>query len=208
MARKTPNPGISGAFILREPFTLSADTTYTVIALRSFEELIARGQNPLTLVYSPVDLTQSAYNADKVEGALVVCLRDKSGNLIYVPDTYIESYPNMGSVAYSRLVVGVSMGMWPDDRDMTDVLQAIRESVAAKIGVNPVVSLTRAVATDYVSETRHAQLISTRQNSQTENETDTAKIIRLSDQILKLQATIAEQDTIIAALVAEAQATP
>lgn len=208
MARKTPPIGISGAFILRDPFELDVNSSHTVIALRTFAEMIARGQNPLSLVYATVGLTQTAYDQDKAAGALVVCLRDKNGNLVYVPDTYIESYPNMGSVPYSRLVVGVSMGMWPDSADLSHVLQAIGESVRAKTGVTPELHVTRAVATDTVSESRHAQLVSVRQNAITDTETDTAKIIRLSDQVLALQATIAEQDALIEALVANQQVDP
>lgn len=200
MARKTPPLWISGAFILRDPFEVDVNTAYTVIALRSFDELIARGQDPLKLIYEPVGLTQSAYVADKAEGASVVCMRDKSGKLMYVPDTYIEAFPSMGSVPYSRLVVGVSMGMWPDDRDMTDIEQAIKESVKAKTGVDPVIFLTRASTSDYVSESQHAQLVATRQNGVTDTETDTAKIIRLSDEIAQLKATIEEQDLVIQAL--------
>lgn len=200
MARKTPPMAVSGAFILREPFSVDTNSTHTVIALRTFAELVARNQDPLRLVYQPVGLGQTAYNEDKVEGALVVCLRDKTGNLVYVPDTYIDSFPNMGSVPYSRLIIGVSMGMWPDYRDLDDVLQAIRESVASKIGVTPELSVSRGIATDSVSEAQHAQLTAARQNSVEENETDTAKIIRLSDEIIRLNAVIAEQDILIQGL--------
>ena len=200
MARKTPPMAVSGAFILREPFSVDTNSTHTVIALRTFAELVARNQDPLRLVYQPVGLGQTAYNEDKAEGALVVCLRDKTGNLVYVPDTYIDSFPNMGSVPYSRLIIGVSMGMWPDYRDLDDVLQAIRESVASKIGVTPELSVTRGIATDSVSEEQHAQLTAARQNSVEENETDTAKIIRLSDEIIRLNGVIAEQDLIIQGL--------
>ncbi|MCY1279646.1 hypothetical protein D9M68_18030 [compost metagenome] len=200
MARKTPPMAISGAFILRDPFSVSSDSTYTVVALRTFDELIARGQDPLRLIYTPVELTQTTYNADKAEGALVVCLRDKTGNLTYVPDTYIDSYPNMGSVPYSRLIIGVSLGMWPDYRNIDDVTESIRESVKAKIGVDPELSVTRGLVSDYVSETRHAQLTAARENSVEDNETDTATIIRLSDEIARLNGVVAEQEILIQAL--------
>lgn len=204
MARKTPSMGVSGTFILRDPFVANPAKSYTVVALRTFQELVARGQDPLALIYTPVTLTQSAYNSDKAEGALVVCLKDNTGNLIYVPDTWIDSYPNMGSVTYSRLVLGVSMGMWPEYRDLTDVIQAIKEAVRSKIGVDAEVVITRSVATDAVSEAQHAQLTAARENAVIENETDTAKIIRLSDELAARDATIAEQDLIIQTLV-EAQ---
>lgn len=200
MARKTPPMGASGSFVLRAPFSVSSTASYSVIAHRSFDEIISRNQNPLKLVYTPVELTQADLDRDKAEGALIVCLRDKAGNLIYVPDTYVDAYPNMGSVPYSRLIIGVSLGMWPDYRNIDDVTEAIREAVTAKIGVDPVITPTRGIATDYVSETKHAQLTLARENAVAVNETDTATIIRLSNEITRLNATIAEQVVLIEAI--------
>lgn len=200
--RNTPPMSISGAFILREPFTTDVNGSYTVVAVRTYDELIARGQDPLKLVYEPVELGGTAYAADKAEGALIVCLRSSTGILLYVPDTYIESYPSMGSVKYSRLVIGVSMGMWPDERDLTDISQTITESVKAKIGVEPTLFISRASTSDYVTESKHAQLVTARLNAVENTETYTAAIIRLSDRIAQLEATIAEQDTLIEALAA------
>jgi hypothetical protein len=204
MARKTPSMNISGTFILRDPFSISPDSAHTAVALRTFDELVARGQDPMRLVYTPVGLAQPAYGSDKAEGAYVVCLRDKSGNLTYVPDTYIDSFPNMGSVPYSRLIVGVSLGMWPDERGIEDVYEAIREAVKTKIGVDPVLSITRGMTTDYVDEARHAQLTATRENSVTMNETDTATIIRLSNEIARLNGVVDAQTVLIEALATSA----
>ena len=208
MSRMTPPMGISGAFLLRAPFVADTDKSYTVIAIRQFNELIARGQDPLKLVYEPVGLTETAYRADVAEYALVICLRDKDGSLLYVPDTYIERYPNMGSVKYSHLVLAVSMGMWPEDRSVDDIVQAVTESVKAKIGVDPVFYVTRAPVSDYVSEQQHTQLIAARRAAVTNTETTTATIIRLSDEVARLQRIIDEQVDLIAALVNTQQSAP
>lgn len=203
MSRLTPPMGISGSFILRAPFTVDANKIYTVVALRTFSELVARKQDPMKLVYEPVNLTATAYSEDQLQGALVVCLRDKTGSLIYVPDTYIDRYPNMGSIRYSRLVLGVSLGMWPDSRDITDVKQAIVESVLSKIGVTPEIFVGKALTSDFVSEQQHAQITQARMNAITNRETSTATIIRLSDTIAQRDATIAEQELMIEALIQE-----
>jgi len=207
MARMTPPMNISGAFLLRAPFTTDPNKSYTVAAIRTFNELIARSQDPLTLIYGPVGLGASAYQADQREGALVICLRTSAGGLLYVPDTYIEQYPSMGSVPYSRLIAGVSLGMWPDYRNLDDMSQAIKESVKAKIGVDAEVFLSRGVVSNHMTEQQHTQLTAQRRAAVINNETDTATILRLSEEVLRLQATIAEQDAVIEALVS-AQNTP
>lgn len=201
MSRLTPPMGISGAFLLREPFVADPEKSYTVVAVRQFYELISRGQDPVELVYRPVGLGDTAYKADQAIGALVICLRDRNGSLLYVPDTYIDQYPNMGSVVYSRLVLGVNLGMWPDERNVDDILQAVTESVASKIGVEPQVIVTRAPTQDHVTEEQHVQLLAARRAAVTHQETDTATIIRLSDEIAHLQRIIDEQVEIINELV-------
>ncbi len=200
MSRMTPPMGISGSFLLRDPFVADPNKTYTVIALRTFEEMLARGQDPLKVVYLPVNLTETALENDKSAGALVVCLRDKTGGLIYVPDTYIDQYPSMGSVPYSRLVAAVSLGMWPDGRDMTDVIQTLKDAIRANMGVDPEVHITRAATSDYMSESDHVQLTASRRAAVTNNETSAATIIRLSDTVQRLERTVQEQTLIIEAL--------
>lgn len=202
MSRMTPPMGISGAFLLRTPFEANPEKSYTVVAIRQFSEMIARGQDILALVYQPVGLGEVAYHGDQAEGALVIVLRDKSGSLIYVPDTWIEQYPNMGSVPYSHLVLGVSMGMWPESRNLDDVIQAVTESVKAKIGTVPTFFVTRSPTRDHISEGQHVQLTAARRAAVTNNETDTAAIIRLSNKVADLQRTIDEQTALIEALVA------
>jgi len=193
---------ISGAFLLRLPFITDPNRSYTVVAHRTFSELIARDQDPLQLVYAPVGLTATAYSEDQQEQALVICLRDSSGGLIYVPDTYIDNYPSMGSVKYSRLILAVSLGMWPDYRDITDIREAIEESVRAKIGATPQIMVTRGATSDYISEQQHVQNTAVRQAAVITTETDTAAILRLSEEVLQLKATIAAQDELIEGLVA------
>ncbi|MNZ16781.1 hypothetical protein D3C78_337610 [compost metagenome] len=205
MARNTPPMNISGAFLLRAPFVADPTKSYTVTAHRTFSELIVRGQDPLKLVYTPVGLTETAYTEDQLDGAFIIALRDNTGKVIYVPDTYIDQYPSMGSVKYSRLVAAVSLGMWPDYRDLDDIEAAIKESVKAKIGVDVTVKLSRAITSTSMSEQDHVQLTAARASAVTNNETDTATIIRLSDEIARKDAIIAEQVTLIEGLAQKAQ---
>ncbi len=207
MSRNTPPMNISGAFLLRSPFVLDSAKSYTVIAHRSFAELIARGQDPLALIYTPVGLTQTAYTEDQLNNALVIALRDSAGNITYVPDTYVDQYPSMGSVPYSRLVGVIDLGMWPNERDLSDVQATIRDACKANLGITPEMQLARGAATNTVTEQMHVQLTTARTVAKTNNETSSATIIRLSDEIASLKATIQEQTDLIEALV-EAANTP
>lgn len=202
MARITPPMDIAGAFLLRTPFVADPAKSYTVTAHRSFAELIARSQDPLKLIYAPVGLTATAYVEDQLEGAIVIALRDSAGNIMYVPDTYIDRYPGLGSVPYSRLVGVVDLGMWPNYRDLDDVMASLKTSCKANLGVDVEVTLARASTTNMVTEEQHTQLLAAREAAKTNNETPTATIIRLSDELAARDATIAEQALLIQALTA------
>lgn len=208
MARITPPMNISGAFLLRTPFVADPAKSYTVTAHRSFSELIVRGQDPLKLVYAPVNLTATAYAEDQMEGAIIIALRDNSGNVMYVPDTYIDRYPGLGSVPYSRLIGVVDLGMWANYRDLDDVLASLKEACKGNLGVDVQVTLARASTSNVVTEEQHTQLLAAREAAKTNNETSTATITRLSDAIIAKDALIAEQELLIKALAAQIPSTP
>lgn len=200
MARNTPPMNISGPFLLRAPFVADPAKSYTVTAHRSFSELIARGQDVLKLVYTPVGLTATAYAEDQMNGAIVIALRDSAGNMLYVPDTYIESYPGLGSVPYTRLIGVVDLGMWANYRDLTNVMSSLKEACKGNLGVDVEVTLARGAVTNSITEEQHIQITAAREAAKTNNETLTATIIRLSDEIAARDVTIAEQATLIEAL--------
>lgn len=202
MSRNTPPMNVSGAFLLRPPFVLDSSKSFTVVAHRSFSELISRGQDPLTLIYVPVGLTKTAYTEDQLNNALVIALRDSAGNITYVPDTYIDQYPSMGSVPYSRLVGVIDLGMWPNERALDDVIATLKDACKANLGIEPEMQLARGSATNSVTEQMHVQLTTARTVAKTNNETPSATIIRLSDEISDLKVTIQEQTALIEALVA------
>lgn len=197
MVRRTPAPGLKGAFLLRAPFTTEADVEYTVTAVRSFAEIRARNSDPLLLVYEPVKLTAADMQADIDEGAAIVVLRTRTGELTYVPDTYIEVYPYMGSIPYSHLIVSGSLGMIADSYDTTLITQVVASALSDFIGVEPTMFITRGEITDTISEERHVQLTISREAAVKNRETDRAAVLRLTALLDTANKRIAEQDLII-----------
>lgn len=203
MARLTPGIGIHGAFLLKAPFTTEPDLEYTVKALRSFAEIKARNNDPLKLVYVPVGLSQADMQLDVNEGAIIVVLSTTTGVLLYVPDTYIISYPHMGAVPYSHLIASVSLGMLPDSLDVTNIKQVIASAVSDYIGVEAEVFITRGEVTDMITEDRHVQLTISREAAIKTRETDRAKALRLAAELLAANEKLAEYEAIIEALSTE-----
>lgn len=178
MARVTPPLKAKGVFQLRAPFVADPKVAYTVQAIRTFEEIRVRGTDPMTLVYTPVGLTAAAYESDKLEGAVIITLMSATGAPMYVPDTYIESYPDMGNVNYSWLVCSVSLGPLPDAFDTSLLQQQIKSAVSDHIGVEPVVNIGKAALTEVVSSQTHAQLVAARNGAIKVRDTDRARALR------------------------------
>jgi hypothetical protein len=186
MSRITPPLRSKGIFGLRSPFVAKPGVAYTVQAIRTFEEIRARGSDVLELVYSPVGLSKSYYDTDVAAGAVIVTLMSATDKPIYVPDTYIDSYPDMGNIDYRWLIASISLGSLPAGFDTSLLKNQIENVVAGFIGVQGTCNIGLGALTESVSSETHAQLVAARKGAITMNNTDRARA-------LKAEAIIAEQ---------------
>jgi len=206
MANIVPPIGSKGLFLLRIPFVANPSIIYHVGAIRSFEELISRGIDPVKLVYTPAGLTDASYAEDAAAGALILTLLSDTLKPLYVPTTYVDSYPNMGVVPHSWLVATVDCGILPDTYDTTRLTQAIQRAVSEDIGVGSTVFIARAPTTDAITQDQYVQNLAAR-NAAIKNRTtdfvllqtarsDIANLTQsnqaLVDLVQQLQARIAE----------------
>lgn len=203
MARVTPPIGANGIFQLRAPFSALTTVSYRVGAERTFEELLRDGEDALSLVYTPVGLTQTELDADKAAGALIVVLLSDTQAPIFVPDTYIDSYPDMGIVAHSWCVATISLGMLPDTMDTSGISKAIQEAVSDYTGVESTVQISKAPTTDVVTQAQYVQNVAARQAA-IKNRTSTyAANLALTAQVAALQNQLTAYLTIIDAQTAK-----
>ena len=193
MARMTPSMNARGVYRLRAPWTIPAGVIYECIAIRSFDDFVDRGIDVVTKVYEPVGLTAAESASDRAEGAKIITLRSGTSPLIFVPDTYIESYPAQDGVAYSQVILSVNLGALPDGENLAFVKDQIVSTVEASFGLTPVVKENVAPSTNYVSADQHEALKLARAAAITNSTTDRARVI-------ELQATVTSQAEQIRAL--------
>jgi hypothetical protein len=203
MARITPPLRIKGVFSLRAPFSAKPGVAYTVQAIRSFEEIRARNSDPMTLVYGPAGLLKVHYDEDVAAGAAIVTLMSASEAPIYVPDTYIDSYPDMGNIEYSHLIASVSLGPLPSTFDTTLLKSQIANVVAGTIGVAPTVHIGVAALNELVSSETHAQLVAARKGAITIDNTDRSRALRAEDTVAKQALHIQTLEAYILTLLAQ-----
>lgn len=145
MARVTPSIGTSGIFDLRAPFITIEDVTYTVNGIRTYEDIYRLNIDVFKKYYQPVGLTESDLEADIAAGALMITLMANEigvelsptapNTIIYVPDTYINSFPTGDDVPYNHVILSASLGALPAYLDLSDVVTDVTEIISAKIGV-------------------------------------------------------------------------
>lgn len=140
-----------GKFVLKKPFLTRDDVTYSVSALREFSDLYIKGVDVYSEFYKPYGLTDGAvingntfnFSVEAKLNPIIVTLEGSDDTVLYVPSTYIESYPIAGDVPYSRLVLSADLGSLPDEVPLDSILQDVQELIQAKFGVTPEVKVSR-----------------------------------------------------------------
>lgn len=154
--QRTPPIRVRGSWSLRSPFAVPVTGEYTCIAIRSFKDMYAAGEDPYTDIYQPLGLVNgstvdgSIFNirTEELKGINIVSLTDRLGNIVHVPDNFILSYPNSTSIQYEHLILSCSLGALPSSIDTTLAETAVAEQVKNYFGIaNPVVKVSRVAST-------------------------------------------------------------
>jgi hypothetical protein len=112
---------------------------YTALELRTFRGLNYAGEDVYAKYYEPKGLTQADYKADLAAGATLVVLAGDNGDIVYVPDTRILSYPNGNVAQYGSMIVSASLGPLRLDIDQVFIKSKVAEVLSDIIGLEPTV---------------------------------------------------------------------
>lgn len=140
---KTPAIDATGSYVLRAPWSVSPSESYRCEAIQGFEAIAERGGNVLADFYQPMNGIDGfdaadAYVTDRNRNINIVTLMSGSGATIYVPSSFIISYPNELSVPYGRIVIGVDVGPLPADFPLDDLraeLAAVASTYVGNVGI-------------------------------------------------------------------------
>lgn len=190
MSRLTPPIQATGRYVLKPPFVARDDIVYTCIAIRKFKDIIELGIDVFKEYYEPMGLTQLEYRADDRAGATIVTLSNPDGEFIYVPDTYILSYPNMGDVNYSRVILSIDLGPLADHIPLDFLQSEVSGLVSDTIGLENEVKIHKAPSRDAISPEQHeiievarVSAITNRRTARANYLEEKAKNQRLTEQV-------------------------
>ena len=189
MTNILPAIGALGKYELKEPYNIliQPDLEYICIALRKLEEIILTGKNPQALYYTPYGVDETIYFDDLDNGVSIITLKASTGELIYFPNSYLLSFPDIGGIHYENLGLGVNLGPLPSNTDLTYLQTKVSELVHDTIGIDPVIKTLVLSGVTMLSQTTHDALTAAREANIVEDETDRAKVIRLTSEVQMYQ---------------------
>lgn len=194
MATKfTPMMYARGSYELKKPWAAIPNKIYTCIAIRSFEDIYKQGEDVYKVYYENYikegQVTNGVtfnFNEESQSLPNICTLRGEDNELIYVPDTYILSFPNTTMVPYSNVVLGISLGPLPDELDLINVSGMLNDLIMNYFGITSEVNVMRMPMSTNPSPEEHEQLETVRQGAISNN-------VSVEERLEKSLKTIDEQ---------------
>lgn len=187
-----PPIGTSGIYKLKAPFDtqLQPNTSYRADSLRRISDYLELGVDPFEEFYDKNGLPKEIYDQDVQNQVVIAGLVSAAGHWVYVPSTYIISFPDLNGVPYTVMVLGLELGAIPQYMDLTGLKNTLANLCQDTIGVMPTVKEVAISAVSKLSQADHDALEAGRQAKITNTTTDRAKAIALQAQVTALQQQI------------------
>jgi hypothetical protein len=198
MAENTiiPSLKVTGRFEALAPFdrVINPMASYTVEAMRTVGEMQGLGVNIFQQVFAPVAVDQATYLTmiDQIvnAGGVIISLIPRKGVPIYVPSTYLKSFPLVDGFLYERMVLVADLGALSSDMKpaLDEAMTHFQDWIKMHYGITSTVKLGTVPVIGYVSQFEHETMETARKNRITDNTSDLAKNVALEKQVADLQA--------------------
>lgn len=158
MANLTPPINAMGVFELKAPYTVEPGASYICEAIDGFEALDFKGVDIYTVYYKAKGLSEDIYRSDRRNGINIITLLSEGNSPIYVPSSYIKSFPNTAAVPYSHVFATFDLGTLPDGLSIDSTLNHASTVLNGDLGVQAKHKLHLMPLTGVVDFAKHTQL--------------------------------------------------
>ena len=182
MANLIPQIGATGKYQLQTPFDaqIKENAVYTCIAVRRLGDFVSIGRDPKALYYDANELGDNAWERDSLDpDVCIVTLVSKAKQTIYVPTTYILSYPDLGGIPYTVRLLGINLGAIPDTMDLSNLITSIENLVKDTVGIESTAQTVAVSETKIISQEDHETIEDARLDLITVDKTDRATVLEL-----------------------------
>lgn len=141
-----PAVGSVGKYKFKAPFdTLGNEQTeFACMSIRSLADVLAGGVNVYKTFYLPYKISEADYRADVTSGVAIIGLQSATGAWLYIPNSYLASYPDVSGVRYAIMTLSSDLGAVAETQDLQFLINEINDLIYARLGIRsttvPVVS--------------------------------------------------------------------
>lgn len=196
-----PDIGAIGIFVLKTPYDteIAPGTSYSCQAIRKLSDIIGSGSDPFEVYYQPFGIPRATYNNDITNGVCIVSLLAGIGQWVYVPSSFILSYPIMNGVTYRTLMLGVNLGPLPDGFALAGLKSEVSDTIYDLIGVRPSIKEAVVSAETLVPKVTHDGIETARLANVTITMSKAARIRKLQSDLGEALTKISQLETYIKA---------
>jgi len=140
MTQAIPPINVRGLFNFKEPFATLEDKYFTVSGTVSIRTLVGQGKDILNDIYLTNGLTQEDYNTDLAANVIIVTLITDRGAQLTLPSQYLLTLPEINTVDYQHVVLGVSLGNIPVAMPLTYLKEQLASITSETVGITPTIN--------------------------------------------------------------------
>lgn len=179
----TPPMYASGQYQVRAPFEIDETITYVTHAIRSFKDCAARGMNVWKDIYEANGISEADYLADSKLGANIITLMSEAGPTLYVPDTFILAYPNMGEAVPQRVFLSIDLGVITSHWNENWLINQVENLASDVVGGTPKAKIHVAPVMGAATASEAALVEGVRQVSVKNRTSDYARALNAENQV-------------------------
>lgn len=212
----TPRVGINGAFVIKAPYdsyipnTSAGELTpgkYYCIAVRRFDDIVDGNSNIKAVFFDSYfnsgEFTDALYQEQVDSEVSIVTLRDSSGKLYYVPDSYIESVPESLGYPYGSSYLAIQVKTHYMQLDLSSLATELEDYIQAKTGLVGNCFVMASESVTYLNENDHQAIEATRLSRITNGESPIKQVTSLSSTVATQRDIIDDLQSQIIALRAQ-----
>lgn len=204
-----PNLRAAGKYVANAPFDIVVDQNifFTAEAIRTIPEMQAlKNFDLFEKIYAPAGYTAETYQtqvmADIADNAAIIALTSRGRAPVYVPSTFLKSFPLVDGVIYEHLALVTDLGACPPSMKdkLNNAIDHINNYVKACIGIKePNTRLGVIPTRGYVSREQATLWENSRQLQITEEPSDAVRLAEALKQNSELRTYIQELEAALKA---------
>lgn len=179
-------------FLFNPEFS-ALDGVYSIVKIYTYNELLEENLNLYDGLYKHVDKTSEQLDEDvstfRTDDIFKLVNPDDSEIVYYVPSLVLSNIPDPNIDQYSKLVIGVNLGVCKDEEELEYIKNTINDYIQKMHGLTNEPQVF-SIGTVWLTDTEYADVVSQRDHVGKE-------VVNYFGENIRLRTELAKRDRII-----------